>query len=225
MKTKNILTSSILTVGLIMGSVGLSTAATPTPTPTASPSDIAYAAELAAYKINLAAYVKANAIYKTQMVAYRLQVVAYQAKMATYLTALFNNHAIYAEALKSSQDGFQLLLDNYKISSKAWSLTYPPAALVIYTKFYASAKSADMAFAQAKAVAKTSAQINAATTVYNQRRGAAKAIHTAAMAALKASAPVAPTKPALPVRPITPVRPVPPVLPVAPVAPVAPVKK
>jgi hypothetical protein len=87
MRTKHIVTTSLLSAGLILGSVSVANATDPTPTTvtTSSPVATTYAQQLAAYKVTLASPVATT--YAQHLAAYKVTLASYQVAMDQYRAA------------------------------------------------------------------------------------------------------------------------------------------
>jgi hypothetical protein len=200
MNTKRIITATILSAGLIMGSTSGAFAADnkePAPTPTA-------------YAVQLAAYNTAMTTYESAMVTYKAQMVLFDA-------AVRSNETAYKIALKSYETAFKSVLRKYQESLR----TLDASRRLVNVVFQAAVERAHADFIMARAAAITEAQKATAVTVRNSAVELATSTRKTALEALSVM-PAAPVKPAVPVQPVAPLAPVKPVKPVAPIKPIAP---
>lgn len=186
MSTQRIFLTSLLSAGLILGSVSVAHADFPSPTstPVATPSPVAttYAEQLAEYKVALAAY-------QVAMDQYR----------AAWKTAMDQ----YTAALKAAATQFQADQELRKAKIKAISVAFQAAI----AKARSDKKIAD-------AAATSPDQKSAAQTILTAAISAAAIARQSALDALgpELVRPIIPTKL---VKPAEPVKPVPPVKPIA----------
>lgn len=202
MKTKRIIGVALLTAGLVMGSVG-ATSADETPAPTVTKSATAYGAELTAYREAIVQY---RVTLVTSSIAYRVTLQKYWADWQATV-------AKYEASWKAE-------LEKYQALHAAYLAKLAP----INSARNAALDRADAEFLAAIASAKNTASQELALKVHATATAEANAIYKAAVAAL-GDAPVRPTKPAELTRPPLPAKPTPPVKPVAPVNPAVTKKK
>lgn len=182
MRTTRVFLTSLLSAGLILGSVSVADADVPTPTAvpvvTTSPVTTTYAQQLAAYKVALAAYQIAMDQYRA----------AWNAAMDQYNAAL-----------KASKTQFLADQQLRKIKIKAISVAFQAAI----AKARSDKKIAD-------ATATSPDQKSAAQTNLSAAISAAAIARQSALDALGPDL-VRPPIPTKPVKPVEPVKPVPPV--------------
>jgi len=245
MKTKKVLTATLLSAGLMMGSVSSASAeeSTPTPTPTSSASASATATATAT-------------TYQAQLEAYKLALVAYRTNLAKYGAAIKESLKQYEEAWKLTLEQYEAArkaaIANYKADTDkylaAWKIAnerylLDSAALkvgrqAVNTTFQAAVAKAIADFKTSMVTATTADQKSVAETARKAAIAAATAGRKSALDALgpepvrpskpnvptKLVLPVRPTKPAAPIKPVAPIKPIAPTKPVASVKPLAPTK-
>ena len=163
MKTKRIITATILSAGLIIGSTTGAFASDdkqPAPTP-------------AVYAVQLAAYNTAMTTYESAMVAYKAQMVLFDA-------AVRSNETAYKIALKSYETAFKVVLSNYQDSLRALDAS----RRLVNVTFQAAVERAHADFIVARAAATTEAQKATAVTVRNSAVELATSTRNTALAAL-----------------------------------------
>ena len=182
MRTKRVFITSLLSAGLLLGSVSVAHADIPSPTgtpvATSSPVATTYAEQLAAHKVALAAY---------------------QVAMDQYRAAWKSAIDQYNLALKAATTQFQADLQLRKARIKAISVGFQAAI----TKARSDKKTADSA-------ATSPDQKSAAQTILSAAISAAVIARQSALDSLgpELVRPLIPTKPVKPAEPLKPVSPV-----------------
>ena len=98
MKTKKIITATLLSAGLILGSTSAAVATDPTPTSPSTVTLVTYKAQLAAYNTSLVAYDSATITFKAQVTILTL-CINYSYTSTKYLLALPSHLEFQCSAL------------------------------------------------------------------------------------------------------------------------------
>lgn len=202
MRSKQVFTTSVLCVGLILGSVSVASATdsspTPTPVATASPVATTYAGQLAAYKVAFAAYQSAMDQYRAD----------WKAAVEKYNAAWKVQMDQYTAAVKLANSQYES--DQAARRAKRQS---------IISTFQIAIAKADSDLASVLSGTTTAVQKSVAVSAKNAAIIAAAAARKTALDALgnvvKPALPAKPIKPAALVAPTEPVKPIAPVKPVA----------
>ncbi len=192
MKTKKIITATLLSAGLILGSTSAAFATDPTPAPTATVTLSAFQVQLVAYGTALAAYDSATVTFKAQVIvfgtalqAYKTApagnssaIVTFKAALSAYQTAVMTYKTSYANAVGS----FKVTLSMREDLRRAINIAFENA---IHT--------ANATFATAMGIATTADQKLAATTARQNAVASAISVRKAALDAV-GDKPAAPKK-------------------------------
>jgi hypothetical protein len=217
METNKIITATLLSAGLILGTTSAVYAADPAPS--ANLTVVSYSSQLAAYNVTAASFDTATAAYKTQIAAYKTSDAAlqlayktvqtantpvrttakYMVLIAGYKTAtlaynsaekLFMSQSnAYQAAVQSYEKSFHAALAGYKSTLGM----YEQLRASIYMAFETSVHNANGTFAVALRASKTKAQKISAIKVRHNAIVAAIAVRSAARIALGA-APIKPVQ-------------------------------
>lgn len=223
MKTKRIITATLLSAGLILGTTSAAHAVDPTPTATMA----TYSPQLAAYNTSLVAYDSATATIKIRIASYAAAIQVYKTSYATAVQtyqALVAGHspaknatdtAILTAAYKSAVTSYYALTATFSAQKKiyqavahAYLISYLSTAKDFKTVlaahdqlsasidvvFYTVVHIARTNYLAAMAGARTASQKASAVSTRAIAVAAATGIRNAALAAL-GSTPVKPIKP------------------------------
>lgn len=143
MKPNKIITATLLSAGLIVGSMSVASATDPSPAPTATVTLSAYQVQLAAYGTSVAAYDSATVTFKAQAIVFGTAVqnykMAYQSAFQTYGAFLkantpANNPAAYVRLL-AAYKAAMVAYNSATVVFKAQLSTYQSAVKIYKTAY------------------------------------------------------------------------------------------